>query len=58
MLLLRESGADKALSIVIADNEEDHRRVDEILGGVPAGEAAGRRTAVTKYEVAARASTS
>ena len=54
-LLLRESGGDRALAIVIVENEDDYRRADEILSAVPADEAAGRRTSVTKYEIAARA---
>jgi hypothetical protein len=56
-LLLHEQGADTALAIVVVETEDDYRRVDEILGSVPADEAAGRRTSVTKYEVAVRAST-
>jgi hypothetical protein len=55
-LLLRESGGDRALAIVIVEYEDDYRRADEILSAVPADEAAGRRTSVTKYEIAARAS--
>ena len=57
-LLFHDPADDSALAIVIVDSEEDYRRVDEILGSVPADEAAGRRTSVTKYEVAVRASTS
>ena len=57
-LLLHDPADGSALSIVIVASEDDYRRVDEILGSVPADEAAGRRTSVTKYEVAVHASTS
>jgi len=54
--LLHDSSADKALAVVIVESEDDYRRVDEILGGMPADDTPGRRTSVTKYVVAARAS--
>ncbi len=57
-MLLHNPADDSALAIVLVESEDDYRRVDEILGGMPADEAAGRRTSVTKYQVAARASTS
>lgn len=57
-LLLHDPAAATSLAIVIVDSDDDYRRVDEILGGMPADEAAGRRTSVSRYEVAARASTS
>jgi hypothetical protein len=56
--LLHDAAADKALAIVIVESDDDYRRVDEILGSVPANEAAGRRPSVTRYEVAARTTTS
>jgi hypothetical protein len=56
-LFLHDEEAGKALVIVIVDGDEEYRRADEIMGSVPADEAAGRRTSVTRYEVAIRAST-
>lgn len=56
-LLLHDATADKAVAIVLVSGEDDYRRVDEILGAVPADEAAGRRTSVARYEVVVRAST-
>ncbi len=56
VFFLHDKTADTALAIVIVDNEDDYRRVDEVLGSVPADEAAGRRTSVTKYEVAVHTS--
>lgn len=55
-LLLRDADG-STLSLVIVESEDDYRRVDEILGSVPADEAAGRRTSVTRYEVVVRGST-
>jgi len=57
VLFLHDKGTDTALAIVIVETEDEYRQVDEILGGVPANQAAGRRTGVAKYEVAVRAST-
>jgi hypothetical protein len=57
VLFLHDKTADTALAIVIVENEDDYRRVDDILGNVPADEAAGRRTSVTRYEVTVHTST-
>jgi hypothetical protein len=56
-LFLHDESTGGALVIVLVDNDEDYRRADEIMGSVPADEAAGRRTSVTRYQVAIRAST-
>ena len=56
-LFLHDESAGSGLVIVIVDSDEDYRRADEIMGSVPADEAAGRRTSVTRYQVAMRAST-
>ena len=54
MLLLHDPDADQALAIVFFENEDDYRKGDEILGGMPTGDTPGRRTGVTKYQVATR----
>ena len=54
MLLLHDPDNDQALAIVFFDNEDEYRKGDEILGGMPAGDTPGRRTSVTKYQVATR----
>jgi hypothetical protein len=54
MLLLHDPDADQALAIVFFDNEDDYRKGDEILGAMPTGDTPGRRTGVTKYQVATR----
>jgi hypothetical protein len=49
-----ESG--KSLVIQFFDSEEDLMRAAEVLEAMPAEETPGRRTSVTKYEVAHRQS--
>jgi hypothetical protein len=55
MFLLHDPEADQALAIVLFENEDDYRKGDEVLGSMPTDDTPGRRTSVTKYEVAARA---
>ena len=54
MLLLHDPDNDQALAIVFFDNEDDYRKGDEVLGAMPTGDTPGRRTGVTKYQVATR----
>jgi hypothetical protein len=54
MLLLHDPDADQALAIVFFENEDEYRKGDEILGSMPTGDTPGRRTSVTKYQVATR----
>jgi hypothetical protein len=54
MLLLHDPENDGALAILFFENEDDYRKGDEILGGMPTGDTPGRRTGVTKYQVATR----
>lgn len=55
-LFLHDEAANAGLVVVIVENEDDYKRADEVMGGVPADEAAGHRASVTKYKVAMRAS--
>jgi len=55
MMILHDSESDRALAIVFFDNEEDYRTGDEFLSSMPASDTPGRRTSVTKHEVAVRA---
>jgi hypothetical protein len=55
MILLHDPDSDTALAIVFFDNEDDYRQGDAVLGAMPTGDTPGRRTSVTKYSVAVRA---
>ena len=54
MMILHDPEADRALAIVFFDNEDDYRKGDEVLGSMPASDTPGRRTSVTKHDVAVR----
>jgi hypothetical protein len=53
-VVLYDAEAEKSLVVVFFDSEDDYRRGDEVLSAMPAEETPGRRTSVTKYEVAVR----
>ncbi len=57
MLVLHDAESERSLAIVFFDNEEDYARGDEILGGMPTGDTPGRRTSVSRYDVAIRMTT-
>jgi hypothetical protein len=54
IIVLHDPEAEKSLVILFFDNEDDYRRGDEALNAMPAGDTPGRRTSVTKYDVASR----
>jgi hypothetical protein len=54
MLLLHDADNDQALAIVFFENEDEYRKGDEVLSSMPTGDTPGRRTGVTKYQVATR----
>jgi hypothetical protein len=54
IIVLHDAEGGKALAIVFFDNEADYRQGDETLDAMPAGDTPGRRTSVTKYDVATR----
>jgi hypothetical protein len=54
VIVLHDPEADKSVAIVFFDNEEDYKQGDEILSAMPTGDTPGRRTSVTKYNVAVR----
>jgi hypothetical protein len=57
VIVLHDADADKALVIVFFETEDDYRRGDEVLSGMAADETPGRRTSVTKHDVAVRRTT-
>ena len=54
MIALHDPDAEKSLVVLIFDSEEDYKKGDEILSAMPAADTPGRRTSVTKYDVATR----
>ena len=55
-IMLHDPESEKSVAIVFFETEDDYRRGDEILNAMPAGDTPGRRTSVTKYDVAHRMS--
>ena len=56
LLVLHDPESDKAVAIVLFDNESDYQKGHEILDSMPASNTPGTRTSVTKYDVAMRMS--
>lgn len=54
VVVLHDPETEKALVIFFFGSEEDYRRADEALDAMPSDETPGSRTAVTRYDVAAR----
>jgi hypothetical protein len=54
VVVLHDAEAEKALVIVFFETEDDYRAGDEVLNAMPADETPGRRTSVSKYDVAVR----
>jgi hypothetical protein len=54
IVVLHDAEAEKSLVVVFFETEDDYKRGDEMLSAMPAGDTPGRRTSVTKYDVATR----
>ena len=54
LIVLHDPESEKSLAIVFFETEDDYRQGDEALNAMPTGDTPGRRTSVTKYEVAHR----
>ena len=57
LIVLHDPEAEKSLVVLILDNEEDYAKAHDILDAMPAGDTPGRRSSVTKYNVATRMKT-
>jgi len=53
-LVLYDAENERSLAIVFFETEEAYRRGDEVLNAMPAPDTPGRRTSVSKYDVALR----
>ena len=56
ILVLHDASANKSVSIVFFDNEEDYAQGNAILDAMPRDDTPGERTSVSKYDVAIRRS--
>jgi len=56
IIMLHDPDAEKALVVLFFDSEDDYRKGDEVLSGMPADETPGQRTSVTRYDVPIRMS--
>ena len=56
IVLLHDPDAEKSLVILFFETEDDYRQGDETLNAMAADDTPGRRTAVSKYDVALRTS--
>jgi len=54
IIVLHDPEAEKSLVVVFFETEDDYKRGDEALSAMPAGETPGKRSSVTKYQVAFR----
>jgi hypothetical protein len=54
VLVLHDAGGGRALVIQVFESEDDYRRGEEVFAAMPATDTPGRRTTVSRYEVAAR----
>ena len=54
IVVLHDPDAERSLVILFFETEEEYTRGDEALNAMPTGETPGRRTSVTKYNVATR----
>jgi len=54
IVVLHDPDADRSLVILFFDNEDDYRKGDAALNAMPTDETPGKRTSVTKYDVAFR----
>jgi hypothetical protein len=54
LIMLHDPASEKSLVIAFFESEDDYQRGHEILDEMPAEDTPGRRTSVTKYDVAIR----
>ena len=54
IVVLHDPEGERSLAILFFETEDDYQRGDAVLNAMPAGDTPGKRTSVTKYEVAFR----
>ena len=53
-IMLHDPESEKSVAILFFETEDDYRSGDEMLNAMPSEDTPGRRTSVTKYDVAHR----
>ena len=56
IIVLHDPDAEQSLVVVFFENEDDYKQGDEALSAMQTGDTPGKRTSVTKYNVATRMS--
>lgn len=54
IIVLHDPDAEGSLVLLFFDSDDDYKRGHELLDAMPADETPGRRSSVTKYQVAFR----
>jgi hypothetical protein len=54
IVMLHDPESERALVILFFETKDDYRRADEVLNAMPADDTPGRRTSVTRFDVAIR----
>lgn len=54
LMILHDPEGERALAVVLFDSEDDYRKGEAVLDAMPAEGVPGRRTSVTKYDIAVR----
>jgi hypothetical protein len=54
IIVLHDPEAEKSVVIVFFENEDDYARGDAALSAMPASDTPGKRSSVTRYDVAFR----
>lgn len=54
IIVLHDPEGDTSLAIVFFETKDDYERGDKALNAMPAADTPGKRTSVTKYDVAIR----
>ena len=54
IIVLHDPEGDTSLAVLFFETEDDYERGDRALNAMPAADTPGKRTSVTKYDVAIR----
>ena len=54
LLILHDPAGEKAIAVLIVDNEDDYATAHEVMESMPSDNTPGSRTSVTKHNVAVR----